>query len=184
MNPRGFLSLTAALLLAGGCTTSLPDPVGQWLREAEEPAMELHGTELLEFRQDSTFTVINNMIFSHEDSLLKCYAKLLITTDGSWCRTRSGGILLKYDTATVNVSGDMVDFTITPNAATELPPEIIVRSHNELKQGITEYYRNGYGTITTNGGMLLAAPRIADGQLLAIINGVAVGWTAKADQSD
>lgn len=158
----------ALLLGAAGCTHVPADLTGSWTREAEEPAMELRGTETLTIRPDSTFTIANRMIFAHADTALTCSLNVTINVGGQWGRTNQGDLLLSYSPQTIAVEPDSASFRLT--AKVDLPQEIIAQTYGDLLSHITNYYTQGYTAISGNGGLLLTSPQITDSCLYARIN--------------
>lgn len=179
MTKLSQILIIVASTLTVGCSYAKIDPTGQWTREAVEPAANLSGTEILEFRHDSIVIVTNNMTFAHKDSLISCKLTLTITADGTWSLNKNSDIILQYDSATVAVKGDFNSFILNSANHTELPAEIITKTYDDICREITGYYKYGYGSISQAGGIWLTAPRITETEMSALINETPVKWVRK-----
>ena len=168
------------LMLAAGCTSAPADLSGHWHREAQEPAMSLAGTETLEFLPDSTFIIMNQMLFSHADTALSCSLNLTINTVGTWSRNNQNDVLLLYCADSVRIEPDSTSFILhVKGADTELPSEMIEETFSDLISRINEYYTQGYSAISANGGILLMSPQIIDSCLYARIGTETFCWTRR-----
>ncbi|MDE6534436.1 MAG: hypothetical protein K2K82_00320 [Muribaculaceae bacterium] len=166
------------LLFVAGCSVSQPDLTGRWSRQAEEPAMELSGTEIIEILPDSTFKVTNRMLFAHNDSDLNSFLNVKVSVYGTWDRTNQGDLLMLYNPQTVSVDADSTSFTLNMKKADkEIPAEIAAETYADLITRIKGYYTQGYGSISANGGMLLQAPQVIDSTLYARIGSEIVTWS-------
>ena len=163
--------------LATGCTSRQTDFCGQWSREAEEPLISLKGIETIDLRTDSTFKVSNKMLFSHSDSNLCCRMNMTVRVEGRWDRTNQGDLLMHYRTESLTVDPDSASFSLeATKAGVEVPAEIAAATYSELIDGVTNYYKAGYQTISDGGGMMLMMPQVIDSQLYARIGGQTVSW--------
>ncbi len=168
--------------MALSCGSADTDYTGVWSREAEEPGLFLKGSETLTLRPDSTFSITNLMVFSHNDSALDCRLILNISATGHWVKTDNEDLSLNYSLESLEVNPDTSSFRLRAlRDSGIISSEISEKMISDLTSGIKDYYHAGYSSFNSAGGMVLKSPEIVENQLFAILNGSTLGWIKSSD---
>lgn len=156
------------------------DVVGKWTRFSEEPSMFLRGEEILEFKADSTFSMVNVMQFEHSDSALRCSAPFTIAGVGRWYKRHNGDIVMVYSPDEVKVETDPDKYLLTATVdSVEIADSIADNMRNELIESFRSYYSEGFDNINKQGGLVLKDPKVTRDGLYSTIGGAVISWTMR-----
>lgn len=167
----------AMLTIAGiGCSNSPFSPDGNWTRPISEDELGSAGTELLSFTPDSAFTIANNMVFEHADSVFNCNVYFKTYVSGHW-QAENNTITLFPDPETFRLDTIPGHVRITLRDG-ELADSIRQAMAKDLTVSLGEYYHTVYESVAETEGLLLENAMINNGMLAAVIeDSLIVRWT-------
>ena len=170
---RILAPVVAALLILQACAGAI-NPRGKWQRQLVDGNIGASGVEVLEIKPDSTFHILNSMIFEHNDSDFTCSYRFETTISGQWQLDGHNMLLLPDTTSYAFDDGDFKANAVrNPSAAFD---SISQTMHADLAANIAAYYRAVYNNVASAGGIPMHCITIANSQMAANINATTITW--------
>lgn len=166
MSFRKLSLLLPALCLC--CTGPAVDPTGTWERPVADVDLGVHGMEHMTFRDDSTFVLENEMTLQYEDSAFACDLGFHSTVCGRW-KPVDMGVRMRYDIGTFFLDTIPGSMRISIRYG-EFADSLASALAEDVKTGLSEYYRSVYEPFGTADGLELKELAVCDDVLVAMVN--------------
>lgn len=164
-----------SLALCSACTYSSVSPEGKWTRPVAESDLDIQGNETLIFNHDSTFTITNDLMLDHTDSVFQCKMAFKTFVAGVW-QTEGNRIILHPDkeTFTLDTIPGGVNITLLKG---EFSDSVKFSMTSDLVGGLNGYYYEVYSDMSDRDGFVLENPVIDKNILAATVDSaLSVRW--------